>query len=159
VEIARRFHKERLMPIPSSIRPDPTPPSNRADARRNHDRLLDAANEVFDERGVDASLDEIARRAGVGSGTLYRHFPTRDALMSALFWERIETLCAEGDELMAAAEPTEALILWVRKLIGLTMRQGLAQALVARQKEQASALFDACRRALDATGTPLLDRA
>lgn len=69
----------------------------RSDARRNRERLLDSAREVFREDGVDARLDEVARRAGVGIATLYRHFPSRDALVDALFAERVE-------EYLAAAE-------------------------------------------------------
>ena len=68
----------------------------RSHARRNHERLVAAAREVFAEQGVDASLEAIARRAGVGIGTLYRHFPTRDALVEAAYRNEVEQLCAYG---------------------------------------------------------------
>jgi len=73
----------------------------RADAKRNQQRLLSAAVEVFAERGADsASLEEIARRAGVGIGTLYRHFPTRQALLEAVYQDQIEALRARADDLL-----------------------------------------------------------
>lgn len=75
----------------------------RSDARRNHELLVAAAREVFAEQGVDASLEEIARRAGVGIGTLYRHFATREALVEAIFERRIGELVAIAEA--AAAEP------------------------------------------------------
>ncbi|TDB76119.1 TetR/AcrR family transcriptional regulator [Actinomadura sp. KC216] len=84
----------------------------RADARRNYERLITTARTAFMEHGTGASLDDIAKRAGVGSGTLYRHFPTRDALLHAVLRDRIDGLLAHADELLAepAADPeTEAL--------------------------------------------------
>jgi AcrR family transcriptional regulator len=86
----------------------------RADARRNATRLLEAASEVFDEQGADASLEEIARRAGVGIGTLYRHFPTRDDLVTAIFRDRIDASRALADELATSLDPGEALATWLR---------------------------------------------
>ncbi|MGP4027615.1 TetR/AcrR family transcriptional regulator [Actinomadura sp. 3N407] len=84
----------------------------RADARRNYERLIATARTAFMEHGTDASLDDIAKRAGVGSGTLYRHFPTRDALLHAVLRDRIDGLLAHADELLAEPAPdaeTEAL--------------------------------------------------
>lgn len=89
----------------------------RADARRNHDLLVAAAMAVIAEKGPDASLNEIARRAGVGPGTLYRHFPTRDALLAAVFQGRLTRLCAQAKELAEAMPPGEALVAWLRLLI------------------------------------------
>ncbi|MFI9552025.1 TetR/AcrR family transcriptional regulator [Nonomuraea endophytica] len=88
----------------------------RADARRNRDLLVAAAIAVVAEEGPDASLNEIARRAGVGPGTLYRHFPTRDALLAAVFEGRLSRLCEQSEELAAAQPPGEALIAWLRLL-------------------------------------------
>jgi AcrR family transcriptional regulator len=86
------------------------PPHNhkpmRADARRNVDRLLTAARQAFIEHGSDASLDEIARRAGVGPGTLYRHFPNRGALIEAVYRDGVATLCQTGDRLAATESAT-----------------------------------------------------
>src|SRR6478735_9206014 len=86
----------------------------RKDAKRNHDALLAAAGEVYGERGIDASLEEIARRAGVGIGTLYRHFPTRDALNEAVYRHEVEALCGQADALRGRADPVEALREWMR---------------------------------------------
>jgi AcrR family transcriptional regulator len=82
----------------------------RADARRNHERLLTAARATFDERGADACLDDIARRAGVGIGTLYRHFPTRRDLLAAVLNDDIEALCVEAERLFTSPTPGDALI-------------------------------------------------
>ncbi|MFC7643282.1 TetR/AcrR family transcriptional regulator [Streptosporangium lutulentum] len=77
----------------------------RADARRNHDRILVAASAAIAQHGAEASLEEIARHAGVGSATLHRHFPSRQALLEAVFRDRVETLCAKASELAAASTP------------------------------------------------------
>ncbi|GAA0955587.1 TetR/AcrR family transcriptional regulator [Actinocorallia libanotica] len=99
-------------------RTPPAPgPRKRADARRNRERLLAAARETFAEEGPDASLNEIARRAGVGPGTLYRHFPTRQALQSAVLADRIARLRAQADDLTATASPHEALTTWLHAFL------------------------------------------
>ncbi len=85
----------------------------RADARRNFDRLLAEARTAFAERGTDASLEEIARRAGVGIGTLYRHFPTRQDLVLAVVHDRMEELRTTAEALLTAASPEDALIKWL----------------------------------------------
>jgi AcrR family transcriptional regulator len=89
----------------------PRPP--RADAVRNRARIVETASEVFAARGSDASLEEIARGAGVGIGTLYRHFPTRDDLVAAVFHDRIEELEALAEELLASDAPGDALATWL----------------------------------------------
>ncbi|HTI28190.1 MAG TPA: helix-turn-helix domain-containing protein [Kutzneria sp.] len=86
----------------------------RADARRNYQRLLACAHEAFTERGVDASLEDIARRAGLGIGTLYRHFPTREALLGALLDERLRGLVSYAEEVLDGQEPGEAMANWIR---------------------------------------------
>jgi AcrR family transcriptional regulator len=131
---------------------------SRADARRNFDRLVAAADAVFSEQGVEAPLDDIAKRAGVGSATLYRHFPSRDALVGAVIWERIGALCRQGTELMEV-EPDRALSSWLRAMIDLTMRRGLAAALIASKWNDTSELFEACHHALEKTTALLLERA
>lgn len=80
----------------------------RADARRNRERILEAAREVFSRDGVDAPIDAVAQRAGVGVGTLYRHFPNKHALFEAIMVDRIGLLAAEGRELEGAGDPGEA---------------------------------------------------
>src|SRR5215471_13753051 len=91
----------------------------RADAQRNYTRLLDAAGAAFIERGADdVSLEEIARRAGVGIGTLYRHFPTRQALLEAVYRDQVELLSARADELTGSDDaPGAALAAWLRALM------------------------------------------
>ena len=89
------------------------PRRQRADARRNSDRLLGAARAVFAEHGPDASLEEIARRAEVGIGTLYRHYPTRQALLEAVFHDDVESARARADELLQSDAPLDALTTWL----------------------------------------------
>jgi AcrR family transcriptional regulator len=130
----------------------------RADARRNYDRLLASAKDAFAEYGADASLDDIARDAGVGNATLYRHFPTREALLDAVFRERVEMLCAEADDLLTAPAPGEALAVWLRALIvHVATYRGLATWLMSAA-EPGWALNE-CRESIRAAGTALLDRA
>lgn len=85
----------------------------RADAVRNRARIVETASEVFARRGSEASLEEIARGAGVGIGTLYRHFPTRDDLVEAVFRDRIAELEALAESLLASDAPGEALATWL----------------------------------------------
>lgn len=110
--------------------PDEGGRPQRADARRNHDLLLVAAAQVYDERGVEASLEEIARRANVGIGTLYRHFPTRDALTEAVYRREVGLLCDGVDELLAESATDAALAQWMRRFAGYVARKkGMAMAL------------------------------
>lgn len=89
----------------------------RADAARNRDRLLEIAREAFGRDGAEASLDEIARRSGVGSGTLYRHYPTRELLIEAVYQREVEKLGALGAELLASQPPVAALRTWMMTFI------------------------------------------
>ncbi|HWM18944.1 MAG TPA: helix-turn-helix domain-containing protein [Ilumatobacteraceae bacterium] len=113
--------------------PFPTAPARalRSDAQRNRERLLEVAHAAFEEHGVDASLDDVARRAGVGIGTLYRHFPNRDALIESLIWADIERLVALAEELVAD-DVADGLERWLGAVVrhGITYR-GLADSLVA----------------------------
>jgi AcrR family transcriptional regulator len=104
----------------------------RADARQNYQRLVAAAGAAIAEQGVNVSLEEVAKRAGVGIGTLYRHFPNRQALLEAVYREQVDANCARGRELQATYPPAEALTLWLHSLLihNLTMR-GLKEALMA----------------------------
>ncbi|HUQ58074.1 helix-turn-helix domain-containing protein [Lentzea sp.] len=103
----------------------------RADARRNYEMILAAAEAEIALSGADASLEKIARDAGVGSATLHRHFPTRQALLEAVFHDRVEVLCAKARELATAADHGQALVEWLRDLAvyGATTR-GLAESLL-----------------------------
>lgn len=95
--------------------PPPTSPARkpRADARRNRERILEVARRAFTRHGADATLDEIARRARIGPGTLYRHFPTRDDLIEAVYRSEVEKLTAAGQRFAAAMPPLEALRAWM----------------------------------------------
>ncbi|MGI8336367.1 TetR/AcrR family transcriptional regulator [Actinomadura scrupuli] len=127
---------------------------HRADARRNFDALLAAARSAFTELGTDASLEEIARRAGVGIGTLYRNFPTREDLIESVYVAEVDALCRFGDE-QADADPWEALVAWLRQFM---IYMGTKQALLDGLNRDSSA-FRACRDALYESGEPLLARA
>lgn len=89
----------------------------RADARRNRDKLLDVAARAFAAKGVQTSLEEIAREAGVGIGTLYRHFPTREHLVEAVYRREVDVLCEAADRLAETMPPGEALEEWLRHLV------------------------------------------
>jgi AcrR family transcriptional regulator len=89
----------------------------RADARRNREGLLEAAKAAFTEVGAEASLEEIARRAGVGIGTLYRHFPTRDAVVEAVYRREVQQLADSAPRLIESLPPAEALRAWMRLFI------------------------------------------
>jgi AcrR family transcriptional regulator len=130
----------------------------RADARRNYEKILAAAREAFAEGGESTALEEIARRAGVGIGTLYRHFPSRQALLEALYVDEVEEVCRSAAEL-EDAEPWEALSSWVERLIGyIATKQALAAELLAYVDRDAE-LFKTSRAALWGAGEPLLERA
>jgi AcrR family transcriptional regulator len=101
--------------------------AQRADACRNRDRLLEVASDAFAARGVEASLEWIAKSAGVGIGTLYRHFPTRDTLVEAVYRHNVELLCDGADELRAALPPDEALAEWMQRFVAyVATKKGLA---------------------------------
>ena len=94
----------------------PTPPparKPRADAQRNRERILEVAKEVFTRDGATASLDDIARQSGIGPGTLYRHFPTRDALIEGVYRSEVEKLAAAEQRFAATMPPLEALRAWM----------------------------------------------
>jgi AcrR family transcriptional regulator len=114
----------------------------RADARRNRQLLLAAAMGAFAEHGADdASLDEIARRAGVGIGTLYRHFPDRRALLEAVYRDQVEDICANARDLAAGASPVEALHRWVRALMNFgATKRNLASSLMSGPEKSEVAL-------------------
>ena len=102
----------------------------RKDRARNHDALLAAAAEVYDERGTEAPLDEIARRAGVGIATLYRHFPTRDSLNEAVYRQQVDGLCDQAADLLHSTDPVEALSSWMKAFAHYVARKrGMAMAL------------------------------
>jgi AcrR family transcriptional regulator len=132
----------------------------RADARRNYDRLLAAAAAAFAEHGADdVSLEEIARRAGVGIGTLYRHFPARQALLEAVYKDQVDGLEALAGKLLTAESPGAALGEWMRAFMvfGRTKRSfsGALVATIGRDSE----LLSACSKTLRDCTEALLSRA
>jgi AcrR family transcriptional regulator len=136
---------------PSTVRP------LRADARQNYERLVEAAADSIGELGPNVSLEEVAKRAGVGIGTLYRHFPNRQALLEAVYRDQVNVNCARGRELLATTPPAEALPLWLHSLLtyNLTMR-GLKEALMAGE---ISPQISDCKAKMHEVGGELLARA
>ena len=131
----------------------------RADAQKNYDHLLAIAREVITNAGAEASLRDIARRAGVGLGTLYRHFPRREALLEALLRTSFDGLTQRARDLERSASPEDALASWVREIVGVTHAyRGAIAPMVAAIAEPDSALHASCV-AMKAAGTQLLTRA
>ena len=132
----------------------------RADAKRNQQRLLSAAAETFADRGADsASLEEIARRAGVGIGTLYRHFPTRQSLLEAVYQDQIEALRARADELIATTDPVSALSAWLLAVTAWSKtKHTLVSALMATEDGE-SAVRSYCSKLIRDTVDDLVTRA
>jgi AcrR family transcriptional regulator len=132
--------------------------AQRADARRNVERLIAAGREAFAIHGANAPLDDIARAAGVGAGTLYRHFPTRLALFEAVYRDSVERLCADGERLVATEPPAQALLDWLRGFVTVvSQKRGLAAALT--EEGHTSELFAHCHAMINATGDRLLAQA
>ena len=136
-----------------------TPRPMRADARRNYERLLAEARSAFAAHGTEASLEDVARRAGVGIGTLYRHFPNRSALLSAVFEDAEGELLTRSRELLDAPEPCTALVTWLRETVTHASEyRGLARALMSVSAGTASAL-SRCSDPIREAGDALLTRA
>lgn len=131
----------------------------RADARRNRELLLAAALATFTEQGADdTSLEEVARRAGVGIGTLYRHFPGRQALLEAVYRDQVEALCARARALLADP-PAAALVTWLRAMVEFSATKHTLTAALTAGYGKDTPLFSACREDLVAAATALLTRA
>jgi len=128
----------------------------RADAERNRELLLGAARAAFAEHGTDASLRDVARRAGVGIGTLYRHFPTREALVEALLDCNFDDLRDRAERLLTSPAPHEALLTWLAELAAEARTyQGLPQSIMAALDDERSELHVSCA-AMRAAGARLL---
>ncbi len=127
----------------------------RADALRNYEKLVAAAREAFTVADRSASLEDIARRAEVGIGTLYRHFPTRADLVEAVYVGEVYALCQRVEELKDR-EPWDALTTWLRAFVGyVATKQALMDELFTVADRDA-AVFTGCRTAMYAAGEPLL---
>jgi AcrR family transcriptional regulator len=131
----------------------------RADAVRNRERVLEAAKAVFSAGGPDASLEAVARRAGVGIGTLYRHFPTRESLFEAVYRREVQQLGELAEQLKGEAAPVDALRRWLRSNVEfVATKKGMSAALalaVQGSSELSAYSFDRLTKAVGA----LLDRA
>ncbi len=135
------------------------PADPRAEARRNYDLLLAEARVAFAEHGTDASLRDVARRAGVGIGTLYRHFPTRESLLEALLRSNFDELRERAEALLVADDPREALLTWLTRLAtGSTAYRGLPESVMGALRDEASQLHGSCAAMREAGGR-LLSRA
>ncbi|WP_331319113.1 TetR/AcrR family transcriptional regulator [Methylobacterium mesophilicum] len=139
--------------------PHPTARRPRADAQRNRTRLLDTAKAVFAEKGASAGLEEIARAAGVGIGTLYRHFPTRDALVEAVYRNETAQLAASADRLAATRPPVDALREWMLMFVDyMATKQGMSEVLSA-MADGPSGLYAASGAQMKQAMAMLCDRA
>jgi AcrR family transcriptional regulator len=129
----------------------------RADARRNHDRLVAAARATFAEAGTSAPLEDVAGQAGVGIGTLYRHFPTRQALLEAVYVDEVEAIAGVADD-FSELPPWEALSQWLHRYVGFAAtKRALTEALLETAPD--SDVLASCRTAILSAGTGLLERA
>jgi AcrR family transcriptional regulator len=144
----------RLMTSTESIPEVLAKRPQRSDARRNYEKLITVARETFATDGVSASLEEIARRAGVGIGTLYRHFPTRQDLLESVYADDVELVNRAAEE-AADLPPWEALATWIQQLVGyLSTKKALAEAVNFQ-----SPLFQSGRAAVHDSGEKILRRA
>jgi AcrR family transcriptional regulator len=129
----------------------------RADARRNYDKLVAAARAVFSEDGTSAPLEDVAERAGVGIGTLYRHFPTRQALLEAVYVDEVEAMARAADDL-SELPPWDALSQWLHQYVGFAAtKRALTEALVEAAPD--SNVLLSCRTAILGAGNALIERA
>ena len=145
--------EESVMPTDVAVEVG-VPRPLRADARRNYDALVSAARDAFSEAGTSASLEDIARRAEVGIGTLYRHFPTRDALVEAVYVEEVASMVRDAEQI-ADNEPWHALELWLRRLVTYVS----AKRVLIEGLNRESPVLVNCRTLLHSSGRPILERA
>jgi len=131
----------------------------RADAQRNRERLIEAAKAAFGEIGPDANLDEIARRAGLGIGTLYRHFPTRDAIVEAVYRREVARLADSATRLLASAPPGEALRQWMRLFVDYVATKRVMAAALGAMVGGAAQLYAASGAQISGAMTLLVERA
>jgi AcrR family transcriptional regulator len=131
----------------------------RADSVRNRERVLEAAKAVFSAGGSEASLEAVARRAGVGIGTLYRHFPTREALFEAVYRREVDQLSELAEQLKGTADPVDALRRWLKSNVQLVAtKKGMIAALALVMQSSSELYAYSFDRLTRAVGT-LLDRA
>jgi AcrR family transcriptional regulator len=131
----------------------------RADARKNYSHLLAVARDVVTEHGANASMRDIARRAGVGLATLFRHFPTREALFEALLQMNVDALMRQAAKLETSSPPDEALVSWFREAVAFTHSYSGVCALMANAHADPDSALYASSTALRTAGARLLLRA
>ncbi|PKU24198.1 TetR/AcrR family transcriptional regulator [Telmatospirillum siberiense] len=131
----------------------------RADAKKNRSQILNVARDALTEHGTDASMRDIARRAGVGLATLLRHFPTREALFEALLCTNLDALTQKADELETSTSADKALLTWFRELVAFAQSyRGVIAMMAAAHTNPDSALYASCA-AVHSAGAQLLLRA
>ncbi|GIJ43960.1 TetR family transcriptional regulator [Virgisporangium aliadipatigenens] len=132
----------------------------RADASRNRARLIAAAGEALAEAGNDVAFDVIARRAGVGNATLYRHFPTRADLLVAVYSDEVDALCRHGTRLLESADPTDALFAWLDEFVAhVATKRPLALAATEGADGRRTALFHEWHASITTIADRLVRRA
>ena len=126
----------------------------RADAKRNYDRIVEVAREVFREQGYDASLDLVAKRAGVGAGTLYRHFPTRDVLLDAIMQSWVDRVEESTEKALAHEGPPRELLLgWFETYVALiSLHKGGPAKITSAMGDDGSPIAHKCRALSSAAG-------
>lgn len=154
VTSATAAHEEDGAPAP-----DPRVRTPRADALRNLAKILEAAEEVFAVEGLAVPIDEVARRAGVGIGTVYRHFPTKEALFEAIVLSRLERLVQRAEQLTMAADPGEAMFSFVSELVELAVEKKDIHDELARAGVTSEQLHAGVKERLSAQVDVLLQRA
>lgn len=140
--------------------PTPGRRGRRADAARNVELLLAAARELLDGSGAEVALDEVARRAGVGNATLYRHFPTRGDLLVAVYADEVAALCRKGADLLGDPSPVDALFIWLEAfVVHVATKRTLALAAAEGPGARRTQMFDQWHESMRSTATKLLCRA
>lgn len=137
----------------------PTQRATRLDARLNRERLLIAAREIFTEKPHDASMDDVAKRAGVGTGTLFRNFPRRIDLVRAIFEENLEQLGTLSAELSTMCEPWEGLVEWLHAFVAFSQANRAIIGEMSQPSERDPAFDRRCRAQIDSAIGDVLDRA
>jgi len=131
----------------------------RADAQRNRERILEVAKQVFTRRGAEASMDEIAKRAKVGPGTLYRHFPTRDDLLAAVYISEVEKLAEAQKKFSAELPPVEAMRAWMLVFIDYVAAKKIIAPALNAMAGGPSRVFQKTNRLMEEAANALADRA
>ncbi len=144
---------------PNRQTPDAADRRPRADAQRNRERILEVAHEAFTEHGAETTLDEIARRAEVGSGTLYRHFRTRDDLIEAVYRSEVKKLTGAAERFQTALRPLEALRTWMLLFIDHIARKWLILAVMNTVPGGATRLMEGSRGLIHSTFRGLIEQA